>query len=159
MDNLADSSVESLLTGSEDTLPPAEDFVVAQTADDDGPELSLAPPEGMSPAETARLIGRPDWGPTSTTEAAGEPRANLRFSLLELLAAMTFISLALAAATWLPLQIFVGVTGLCVVVLLTAFALLPPIAPESRMVKLAWWTLIGTYFVSTAVAAARALIG
>lgn len=136
-------------------LPPAEDFVIAQTADSEEAELVVAPPDGKTPDEvTAELGGLPDRLLPAPEETPR--RSALSFSLFELFAAMTFVSIALAGASWLPLQPFVGLVGLCTILALLVSSLLP--RPHSRLVKLAWGTLVATYILAAAVALVRVFL-
>jgi hypothetical protein len=152
--------MERLNQPDEPPLPPSEDYVVAETTDESDEELSVGPIEGKTPEEAAdELTGLPNLFVPSLVPEPEQPTraAGMRFSLFELLAAMTFISIALAGATWLPLQPFVGVVGLCTLFMLLYFFLFD--RPESRLAKLAWWTLVCTYLVSTAVALVRTFSG
>jgi hypothetical protein len=150
--------MERLNLPDEPPLPPSEDYVVAETTDAAGEDLAVGPIEGKTPDEAAEeLTGLPNQFVPSLAPSPDEPApTSLRFSLFELLAAMTFISIALAGATWLPLQPFVGVVGLCTLFMLLYFFMFD--RPESRLAKLAWWTLVCTYLVSTAVALVRTFV-
>ena len=151
--------MERLNLPDEPPLSPSEDYVLAESTEAAGEDLAVGPVEGKTPDEAAEeLTGLPNsFVPSVALEPEDPAPTGLRFSLFELLTAMTFISIALAGATWLPLQPFVGVVGLCTLAMLLYFFLFD--RPESRLAKLAWWTLVCTYIIATGVAVVRTFTG
>jgi hypothetical protein len=123
----------------------------------DGPELAgsecdeqdflLGPPEGVSPAPWEAAGAR-----QALLRALSQPTSEERpaqFSLAEMGALVTFASVVLAVAHYLPLPAFAGVTGAAVVLAMYCDHLIPP---RARWLTWAWMGLAVTY-IATAIAA------
>ena len=128
--------------------PPAgplfrDEFVLAETSDQEELALSLAPPEGLSPTE--RRIATMEPIPLTIDE---EPKLT-QFTLWELMILMTFLSVGLSTIYYLPPSDVAGVLGLLALV---GQGLLMRFPPDNRHVNLAAWSLLAMYFVAAAVA-------
>jgi hypothetical protein len=132
---------------------PAEDmseYFVAECAEPDDPnDIRLLPPEGKSKDEIAAALEDVAKLPLADQDRAMAARKPFRYSLLELMTLTTLACLGLAAATWMPLDIFAGVAGIVFLLALAWFRLRPP---QSRMSQLVWY-VVGAIYVLSAFAA------
>lgn len=128
-------------------LPPAEDYVVAESSGQDDAGLILAPPDGKTAEEaTEELTGLPGYFEPGHDVGPDPPPSPLRFTLFELFAALTFLCIEAGIATWFPLEVSAGVLGLCTCgyVLAITFGDF-----TSRLAKLGLATLVLSYAVVT----------
>lgn len=137
----------------EQALPPADqcESILAEKVDDDGATYDLRPVEGKS-AEQIQTEHATQRIYEIHSDEEQPKREKFRFSLGELFAVTTFACLALSAASWFPLPIFASVSGVFTLLVMFVFSLYPP---QTRVMHLAWWTLLGTYLVATVVATLR----
>lgn len=139
-------------------LPPSEDVVIAQSLRDDDPELALAPPDGMTAEEaTEALTGLPGYFEPGAAEEPQPQQSAFRFTLFEMFALTTFLCVEAGVASWFPLQVSVGIIGLCTLLVLLAIVWFAE--PTSRLVKLGLVTLVSSYVVGAIVAIVRQFTG
>ena len=72
-------------------------------------------------------------------------REQFQFSLSELFLVITSGAVGLAGVRWLPAGLFAGLAGVFAVL---SIAMLTLFAPESRVLRLAWWTLTAMYVLA-----------
>jgi hypothetical protein len=88
--------------------------------------------------------------------SAASEREETQFSLTELLLVVTFGAIGLAGAQWLPPGWFAGGAG---ILALVTILLLTIAAPESRALRLAWWSLTALYVLAALASVVLTLRG
>lgn len=137
----------------EQSLPPADrcESILAEKVDDDSEPYQLGPAKGKSAEQFHREFATQRIYNIHSDEETPE-RGKFQFSLRELFFVTTLACVALAVATWMPLYIFTFLAGILALLGLL-LALFHP--PQSRWMRLAWCTLLGTYLVLALVAGLR----
>jgi hypothetical protein len=119
-----------------------DDFVLAAADDADGADnqdanITLRPPDGLSPAERRALTV------DSIAVTADDPqRSRLQFSMVELFWLMTFFSAGFAVLHYFPLAESAGVLGLLALI---GQGLIMRFPPENRHIRLAGYALLMMY--------------
>jgi hypothetical protein len=116
---------------------------------DDALSERIALPEGKSFAQIRaefEAMTLPATRPTPDEIAVAAAAAEAtRFSLGEMLAVMTIVSVAMAGVRWLPPPVYAGIVGFAMFGWLIAMSLLNV---ESRLAKLIWWSLLTVYLLT-----------
>jgi hypothetical protein len=119
---------------------------------DDALSERIAPPEGMSAAEIRAAIA---WSELPAADLADERRGAFesakeatRFSLGEMLAVVTIVSLGMAGVHWLPPPVFAGIVGFAMFGWLIWLSLW---SIEARAANLIWWSLLVLYLLSLVI--------
>jgi hypothetical protein len=119
---------------------------------DDTLSERIAPPEGMSAAEIRAAIAaseRPAPHLADERQSAFESvREATQFSLGEMLAFVTIISLAMAGVRWLSAPLFTGIVGFAMFGWLIWLSLWNV---EARGAKLIWWSLLVVYLLALVI--------
>ena len=109
----------------------------------------IAPPEGKSYAEIRAEIEAtvmPPAGSACERQAVIVSSAEaMRFSLGEMLAVVTIVSVGMAGVRWLPPPIYTGIVGFVMFGLLIVLSFWNV---EARLAKLIWWSLLTVYLLS-----------
>jgi Flp pilus assembly protein TadB len=120
--------------------------------DDDGSSQRIAPAEGKSAAEIRAEIAASELPAADLAdkwrvayESAQDPP---RFSLGEMLAVVTIVSLAMAGVHWLPPPVFAGIVGFAMFGWLIWLSLWNI---EARAAKLIWWSLLVVYLLALVI--------
>jgi hypothetical protein len=116
---------------------------------DDAQSERIAPPEGKSFAEIRAGIEATVMPPAGSAcerqvGIASSAEAT-RFSLGEMLAVVTIVSIGMAGVRWLPPPVYAGIVGFVMFGLLIALSLWNV---EARLAKLIWWSLLMVYLLS-----------
>ena len=113
-------------------------------------QVELAPPDGLSPAQREAA-----WSdPIEAAQQEVTVDDSWRLSLGELFIVITFGALGLAGPRYLPPAVFAGAAG---IVTLISIVMLTVYASESRLLRLAWWTLPVLYLCASAAALLKSL--
>jgi hypothetical protein len=149
--NIADMSLsKSSLT----RVSVTTDFRITSVdgPDDDAMAQRIAPPEGKSAAEIRAEIAASELPAVELAEkwrAAFESTTEpTRFSLGEMLAVVTIVSLAMAGVRWLPPPLFAGIVGFAMFGWLIWLSLW---SIEARVAKLIWWSLLVAYLLALVI--------
>jgi hypothetical protein len=127
----------------------------------DGPpdeDLSerIAPPVGKSAAEIRAEIAAESLREGEFFTPGESATEASRFSLGEMLTAVTIISLGMAGVRWLPPTIYAGIVGFAMFGWLIALSLSNT---QSRLARLIWWSLLAVYLLSLVIGFVTVLKG
>lgn len=144
------------------------EFVLAQFADSDdsaADELRVEPPDEEARqhilAAEMDSAGKPGLS-LQYEDAPAAERQPVRFSMLQLMAAMTFVATALALATWLPSSVLAGLSGIGVLLGIIFIGVFKPEVRGARLSRtcvLVLWVCGMLFYLTTAALALWRSIG